>query len=539
MTERHRRPPTGRPPTPSGPSSRPTTSGASCPTRSTSSSPARPAARYVQVTGAADGRRRPRHAAQLAGPGRGVRRPARRAAGADVVDDRPGLDRPALLRLRPPRRRRARCSPRATTPRSTTASRCAARGAVPLGHGVRPRRHPRPRARAAAHHRAARRRGPAAIDLLDAYADAPARRWCRSAGRPAAQGRRRRRQRHGRPHRARGLRPAARAARSSWCRSTSSSTAPSRTTRPTRSSPPTCVDLQARVVAEGADIGLAFDGDADRCFLVDERGAAVSPSALTALIAGRELAKQPGATVIHNLITSRAVPELVRGARRRAGPHPGRALLHQGHDGRDRRDLRRRAQRPLLLPRLLARRLRDARRAARAGGARGDRPAALGAAGGVRALPAQRRDQLRGRRPAGRHRRRRRGVRRPRRRRPSTTSTGSRVSHADWPFNVRPSNTEPLLRLNAEGSDEATMDAGARRGAGADPQRHAHEGAAPDAARPLRPCSTIIVCPDCHGDLRRSRPTTGVELVCQVCGLAYPVRDDIPVLLVDEARRPG
>ena len=66
-----------------------------------------------------------------------------------------------------------------------------------------------------------------------------------------------------------------------------------------------------RVLAEGADIGLAFDGDADRCFLVDERGAAVSPSTLTALIAARELAKEPGATVIHNLITSRAVPEIV------------------------------------------------------------------------------------------------------------------------------------------------------------------------------------------------------------------------------------
>ena len=69
-------------------------------------------------------------------------------------------------------------------------------------------------------------------------------------------------------------------------------------------------DLQARVLAEGADIGLAFDGDADRCFLVDERGVAVSPSTLTALIAARELVKWPGATIIHNLITSRAVPEI-------------------------------------------------------------------------------------------------------------------------------------------------------------------------------------------------------------------------------------
>ncbi|HZH23175.1 MAG TPA: phosphomannomutase/phosphoglucomutase, partial [Geodermatophilus sp.] len=62
----------------------------------------------------------------------------------------------------------------------------------------------------------------------------------------------------------------------------------------------------------GADLGLAFDGDADRVFVVDERGEPVSPSAVTALVAVRELAKGRGTTVIHNLITSRAVPEIVR-----------------------------------------------------------------------------------------------------------------------------------------------------------------------------------------------------------------------------------
>jgi phosphomannomutase len=75
--------------------------------------------------------------------------------------------------------------------------------------------------------------------------------------------------------------------------------------------PANLVDLQKRVVEEGADIGLAFDGDADRCFVVDERGEPVSPSAITALVAVRELAKSPGAAIIHNLITSRAVPEIV------------------------------------------------------------------------------------------------------------------------------------------------------------------------------------------------------------------------------------
>jgi phosphomannomutase len=76
--------------------------------------------------------------------------------------------------------------------------------------------------------------------------------------------------------------------------------------------PANLVDLQKAVVTHKADIGLAFDGDADRCFVVDELGEPVSPSAVTALVAVRELAKHPGATVIHNLITSRAVPEIVR-----------------------------------------------------------------------------------------------------------------------------------------------------------------------------------------------------------------------------------
>ncbi|MDT4899272.1 MAG: phosphomannomutase [Pseudonocardiales bacterium] len=76
--------------------------------------------------------------------------------------------------------------------------------------------------------------------------------------------------------------------------------------------PANIVDLQRVVVAEGADLGVAFDGDADRCFVVDANGAAVPPSAITALVATRELAKSPGSVVIHNLITSHAVPEIVR-----------------------------------------------------------------------------------------------------------------------------------------------------------------------------------------------------------------------------------
>ena len=75
--------------------------------------------------------------------------------------------------------------------------------------------------------------------------------------------------------------------------------------------PANLVDLQKYVRDTGAEIGLAFDGDADRCFVVDERGMPVSPSTVTGLVAARELGREIGATVIHNVITSRAVSELV------------------------------------------------------------------------------------------------------------------------------------------------------------------------------------------------------------------------------------
>ncbi|RRR97609.1 phosphomannomutase/phosphoglucomutase [Glycomyces terrestris] len=83
--------------------------------------------------------------------------------------------------------------------------------------------------------------------------------------------------------------------------------------------PANLVDLQARVKEVGADLGLAFDGDADRCFVVDAEGAPVTPSAITALIATRELEKHPGSAVCHNLITSKAVPEII-------AEHGGRPL---------------------------------------------------------------------------------------------------------------------------------------------------------------------------------------------------------------------
>ena len=85
------------------------------------------------------------------------------------------------------------------------------------------------------------------------------------------------------------------------------------------------VDLQKKVRKVKADIGLAFDGDADRCFLVDENGDRVDPSTLTALIAFRELKRKPGSTIIYNLISSKAVPEIVE-------EHGGKAIRSRvGH----------------------------------------------------------------------------------------------------------------------------------------------------------------------------------------------------------------
>jgi phosphomannomutase len=220
--------------------------------------------------------------------------------------------------------------------------------------------------------------------------------------------------------------------------------------------PSNLVDLRKRVVAEHAAIGLAFDGDADRCFLVDERGRAVSPSTLTALIAARELAKEPGATVIHNLITSRAVPEIVTElggtpARTRVGHSYIKAAMaetnaifggeHSGHFYfRDfwRADSGMLAALHALAAlaetdRPLSELLADYERYVVSGEINSTVADQAGAIARIEATYADRD-----------------GV---------TTDTldGLTVTHPDWWFNVRPSNTEPLLRLNAEGRDEATM----------------------------------------------------------------------------------
>jgi phosphomannomutase len=215
-------------------------------------------------------------------------------------------------------------------------------------------------------------------------------------------------------------------------------------------------DLQRRVREVGADIGLAFDGDADRCFLVDERGELVSPSALTGLIAARELRKSPGASVIHNLITSRAVPQIVTElggtpVRTRVGHSFIKATMaetdavfggeHSGHFYF--RDFWRADSGMLAALHALAALAED------------DRPlsallsdyARFPATGEINSSVADQGAVLREleQEYAGQD-----GV-------TVDHLDGLTVTHDRWWFNVRPSNTEPLLRLNAEAEDEDTL----------------------------------------------------------------------------------
>ena len=153
------------------------------------------------------------------------------------------------------------------------------------------------------------------------------------------------------------------------------------------------IDLKQAVVDAGADIGLAFDGDADRVFLVDEKATLVDGSLTTALVASSMLDKHPGATVLYNCICSRVVPEVIAekggtGIRTKVGPQ-----LHQAGDGRNRSHFRRGALGPLLLPGQLPGRLGHHRRHGRPRTAERDRKPAFGASGALPPLRRLRRDQ--------------------------------------------------------------------------------------------------------------------------------------------------
>jgi len=218
------------------------------------------------------------------------------------------------------------------------------------------------------------------------------------------------------------------------------------------------VDLQAAVLEQGADIGLAFDGDADRCFVVDERGEPVAPSTVTALVAVRELAKHGAGRIVHNLITSRGVPEIVR----EHGGEPIRTRVghsfikqtmaetgamfggeHSGHYYF--RDFWFADSGMLAAMHVLAalggqaRPLSELLAEFTRYNASGEINSRVSDQEGTLA---QVRTEFEGR--------------------PGVTVDeldGLTVSHDDWWFNLRPSNTEPLLRLNAEADGEDTMNA--------------------------------------------------------------------------------
>ena len=220
--------------------------------------------------------------------------------------------------------------------------------------------------------------------------------------------------------------------------------------------PANLADLQRAVLEQGADVGLAFDGDADRCFVVDERAQIVSPSVLTALIAARELAREPGATIIHNLITSRAVPEIItehggKPVRTRVGHSFIKARMaetgavfggeHSGHFYF--RDFWFADSGMLAALHVLA--------------ALGGQDAPLSqllASYGRYVASGEINSEVADQRAAAE------AVRRAFAGRPGVSMDdldGLTVTCQDWWFNVRPSNTEPLLRLNVETSDEPTL----------------------------------------------------------------------------------
>ncbi|MGW6911890.1 MULTISPECIES: phosphomannomutase/phosphoglucomutase [unclassified Streptomyces] len=221
--------------------------------------------------------------------------------------------------------------------------------------------------------------------------------------------------------------------------------------------PANIVDLQKRVREESADLGIAFDGDADRCFVVDEHGAPVSPSSITALVASRELAKHGGkGTIIHNLITSWSVPEVVKEnggtpVRTRVGHSFIKAEMaktgaifggeHSAHYYF--KDFWNADTGMLAALHVLA----------ALGGQDGPLSALVAqydrytGSGEINSTVADQTGRLAAIKATYEAQE---GVE-------LDELDGLTVTAADWWFNVRPSNTEPLLRLNAEARDEATM----------------------------------------------------------------------------------
>ena len=314
--------------------------------------------------------------------------------------------------------------------------------------------------------------------------------------------------------------------------------------------PANLVDLQKAVRDSGADLGLAFDGDADRCFVVDEKGDPVTPSVITALIAARELARHPGSNVIHNLITSRTVPEVIAehggtAVRTRVGHSFIKATMaetnavfggeHSGHfyfrefwradsgmlaalhciaalgetpEGTTFSSLMEPFNRYFASGEINTKVADQAAVVARIKGAYETQP-------GVEF------DEL----------------------------DGLSVSGDTWWFNVRASNTEPLLRLNAEARELSRMQEIRDHVLG---MMQAPEHVASSTAPPFGIAPelwAVLACPcAAHGSLEPDAGDGSPEaarLVCTVCGLRFPIRriageqgapsQVIPVMLIESA----
>jgi phosphomannomutase len=317
-------------------------------------------------------------------------------------------------------------------------------------------------------------------------------------------------------------------------------------------------DLQAAVISHGADLGLAFDGDADRCFVVDERGEPVSPSAITALVGTREVAKERAAgrqaTIVYNVISSAAVPELIGEAgatavRTRVGHSfiKGEMARVQAVFGGEHSahyyfrdfwfaDTGMLAAMHVLAalgeqPRPLSEVVAEFSRYVASGEINSTVADVQAATADVRAwAQAWGRDEGQ-------------DVE-------FDELDGMTVTHRGdpmWWFNLRASNTEPLLRLNVEAKDEPTMQRvrddvlSIVRG-----RRMTDEPQPADVAAPADPSAPrvepwlrdILRCPQCRSKLSDGSGPTGPELHCTntACRRAYRIDDGIPVLLVDESR---
>jgi phosphomannomutase len=219
--------------------------------------------------------------------------------------------------------------------------------------------------------------------------------------------------------------------------------------------PENLVDLRRRILESGADVGLAFDGDADRCFLVDDRGEPLSGSTTTALVAAAMLQKHPGATILYNLICSKAVPEIVRElggvpVRTRVGHSYIKAVMadtdalfggeHSGHYYfRDNFRADSGVIAALVVLEVLCKDgqpLSEVRKVFERYADSGEINTEVSDPQEVIAAVARhyegaKQDHL----------------------------DGLTVDRGDWWFNLRPSNTEPLLRLNLEAADRAACEA--------------------------------------------------------------------------------